>query len=79
MDESCAFVVPPAERIKRGHKNQVRYFVKTESERLLAETVQTLTVQYFKEAGCPLSGLDLVESAADKPSPLELWIVYNCK
>jgi hypothetical protein len=72
------FVAPPAERINRGQKNSVRYFVQTDNERKQAERLRDTTAEYFKTAGCPLQDIDVKFIDNSKPSPLEVWIMHNC-
>lgn len=75
----AGFVAPPAERINRGQKNEVRYFVDSDAERILATKARDQTLAFFNAAGCPLPSLEVKQVRNSKPSPLEVWLTHNCK
>jgi hypothetical protein len=73
-------VAPPAERINRGQKNEVRYFVKGESQEKVATTVADTTLKSLKASGCPLESLPVrfVALPDGKQGPIEIWLMQNC-
>lgn len=75
---ATGLIVPAAERINKGQKNEVRYFSK--NQLTLAQKVNDETIAYFKRQGCPLPSLSVVYvSLPDgKESPVELWLKHNC-
>lgn len=75
---ATGLIVPAAERINKGQKNEVRYFSK--NQLTLAQKVNDETIAYFKRQGCPLPSLSVVYVPLPdgKESPVELWLKHNC-
>ncbi|NDO83245.1 hypothetical protein CJP72_21495 [Citrobacter sp. NCU1] len=75
---NSGLIVPAAERINKGQKNEVRYFSK--DQRILAQNVTDETKAYFKRKGCPLPSLSTtyVSLPQNRQSPVELWLKHNC-